>query len=168
MKRRVVYSMLVGIPGLIVSVLISALVFGMAVGILWLFVFGDNPWPPFVESSLPILFVLVFLVVWLGLVAAGFMIGKRLETAPALNRKHVLLSAAVTILGVLFILFYQLSVGNIGPKSPEASCAEFCSQKGYNASSVSPRISAVRTCGCLDSHGSEVIQVPLESLNFGK
>jgi hypothetical protein len=168
MKRRYVYSILVGVPGLIVSLLISAVVFGMAAGALWLFVFGDNPWPPFVESSLPILFVLVFLVVWLGLVFIGFLIGKRLEPEPALNRKHVLASAAVTVLGVLFILFYQLSVGNIGPKSPEARCADFCGRQGYGASSVSSRISAARTCGCLNGSGQEIITVPLDGLDSSK
>jgi hypothetical protein len=112
MKRRYIYSVLVGMPGLIVSLIVSVFVFGAVAGMLWLFVFGDNPWPAFVETSLPIFFAAVFLTVWLGTVAAGYFIGKRRERDAALNKAHVLLSVGATVLCISAILLYQLGVGN--------------------------------------------------------
>ena len=63
-------------PVFFVAGIISLLVFGGAIGILWLFVFGDNPWPISTDKVLSILLVLVFLVLWITSIAAGYMIGK--------------------------------------------------------------------------------------------
>jgi hypothetical protein len=168
MKRRYLYAVLVGVPGLIVSLILTLILFGFAAGVLWIFVFGDNPWPALSEKLLAVVFVLVFLVIWLAFLIAGFVIGKRLEQHPTLNRKHILISAGLTILFTLFIVLYQVGISNIGPKSAEVRCSEFCSEKGYSASSLSPRASAGRICGCLDHSGAEIIQIPLESIDSVK
>ncbi len=133
-------------------------------GVLWIFVLGDNPWPTWVENTLPLFFGAVFVVVWLGLLAAGYIIGKRQEAQPALNKMHVLVSAAVTIVCILFILAYQLGVGNLGPKTDSTVCSEFCSQKGYPASSMPPQNTGDRSCSCLDSTGHAIITVPVDSI----
>ena len=164
MKRRYLYLILFGVPGLILAAIIAVLAAGMAAGVLWIFVFGDNPWPPVVESVLPILVGAVFLVVWIAILVAGFMIGKRQEQKPKLNKTHILASAGITTLFVLFIVFYELSVGNLGPKSDSLRCGEYCSQKGYPASSFSSQTVGGGSCSCLDQSGVQVIQVPMESI----
>ena len=91
MKKRFLYALLFGLPGLFVSGIISLFVFGASVGVLWLFVFGDNPWPAFVDTFLPIVWVLTFTVFWAGCIAMGYHVGKRLEPDPTLNKNHILL-----------------------------------------------------------------------------
>jgi hypothetical protein len=168
MKKRYLYSVLFGIPGFFVSVIISFVVFGSAAGILWIFVFGDNPWPSSIEIILPILFVIVFLTVWTASVTIGFITGKKLEKTPGLNKKHILVSIGVTIAPVLFIVFHQLSVGNIGPKSDGIRCSDFCSQKGYSGSGMPPKDSGERSCSCFDNSGLEIMKVPIDSIDPGE
>ena len=103
MKRRYIYSLLFGIPGLMLSFLITLMLFGMLMGVLWLFVFGDNTWPAAVDTVVPILVGLVFLALWAAFLAGGYMLGKRREADAALNRLHVLISAAVTALLLAFL-----------------------------------------------------------------
>jgi len=117
MKKRYLYALLFGIPGFFAAGIISLLAFGALIGILWLFVFGDNPWPASPDAVLSIVLVLTFLSLWTGSIITGYALGKKLESDPALNRIHVLISAGLTLLFILFILLQQLSVGNLGPKS---------------------------------------------------
>jgi hypothetical protein len=168
MKRRYIYSILFGVPGFIVSLVVSFVVSGFAGGVLWIYVFGDNPWPAYIENLLPILFALVFMIVWLTSLTTGFIMGKQLEKNPILNRKHILISIGVTIIPILFIVFHQMSVGNLGSKSDSARCSDFCIQKGYSASSMPPRDSGERSCGCLDQSGHEIIKVPVDSIDPSK
>ena len=168
MKKRFFYSVLFGVPGFFVSVIISFVVFGSAAGILWIFVFGDNPWPSSIEIILPILFVLVFLTVWIASVTIGFVTGKKLEKSPGLIKKHILVSIGVTIAPIIFIVFHQLSVGNIGPKSDGIRCSDFCSQKGYSGSGIPPKGSGERSCSCFDNSGFEILKVPIDSIDPGK
>ena len=164
MKKRYLYSLLFGIPGFFVSVIISFVVFGAVAGIFWIFIFGDNPWPSSTEIILPILFALTFLIVWITSITIGFVTGKKLEKDLILNKKHILVSGGLTVVFILFIVLHRLSVGNIGPKSDDIRCADFCSQKGYSGSGMPPKDSGERTCSCYDS-GREVIKIPLDSIN---
>jgi len=167
MKKRYLYSLLFGIPGFFVSAIISLVVFGVAMGILWIYVFGDNPWPVSTEAMLSILLVLIFLILWAISITIGYFFGRRLEKDPLLNRKHILVSGALTIIFVLFIVFQQLSVGNIGPKSESVLCSDFCSQQGYSGSGIPPKNSGDRSCSCFDSLGNEVLKVPLDRIDPG-
>ena len=164
MKRRYIYSILFGVPGFFISLIISFVAFGFTAGVLWLFVFGDNPWHSLIEKTLPLLFVFVFLIVWFACLITGFIVGKQFEQNPKLNKKHILASTGVTIIFILFIVFHQVSIGNIGPKSEGERCSEFCSQKGYSTSSIPPRDSGERSCSCLDNSGLESIKVPIDSI----
>ena len=58
MKKRYLYSLLLGLPGLFIAGVLSILAFGGLAGILWLYVFGDNPWPAYVEPLTSALFIL--------------------------------------------------------------------------------------------------------------
>ncbi len=82
MKKRYLYSLLFGIPGFFVSGMISLFVFGGLIGILWIYVFGDNPWPFPTETVLSILLVLVFLILWITSIIIGYVLGKKLEKDP--------------------------------------------------------------------------------------
>ena len=170
MKKRYLYALLFGLPGVFLAGIISVFVFGGLTGILWLFVFGDNPWPAFIEHVLAVLFVLSVLFLWLATIVLGYIIGRRLEKDPALNRTHIFISAGLTLAFVLLILFQQWSVGNLGPKTESVQCSDFCTMHGYAGSGMPPAISGDRTCSCYDDSGNEVLRIPLDHLNpdFGK
>jgi len=162
MKKRYLYSLFFGLPGLFIAGIISILLLGGFAGFLWLFAFGDRPWPPFSETILSVLFVLVVSVLWIASILLGYRVGKRLETDPRLHRSHVLLSAGLTVLFILLMVLHQFSVGNLGPKSDSLLCSDFCATHRYSGSGMPPEISGGRTCSCYDSVGNEVLTVPLD------
>jgi hypothetical protein len=170
MKKRYLYALLFGLPGLFVAGFISIFGFTALAGILWLYVFGDNPWPAFVEPALAVLFVLTVLILWMVFLVMGFFIGKRLEKDPALNRTHILISAGLTLAFFLFLGVHQWSIGRLGLNSDSAQCSDFCSLHGYKGSGMAPAMSGDRTCSCYDSSGNEVLRIPLDHLDpdFGK
>lgn len=108
MKRRYIYSVLFGIPGLLLAFISTLMFFGTLMGVLWLFVFGDNTWPAAVDTVLPILLGLVFFGLWAAFILGGYLLGKRREADLALNRVHVLISAAITVLLLAFVLVMTL------------------------------------------------------------
>jgi hypothetical protein len=58
-------TVLLAIIGGAAAALFAVIVFGGALlGILWLFVFGDDPWPGWAESALNIAIPLVGLFLW--------------------------------------------------------------------------------------------------------
>jgi hypothetical protein len=164
MKKRYLYSLLFGIPGFFIAGIISLVLFGTAFGVLWLFIFGDNPWPTSIESILSVVVVLIFLSLWIGSTAAGYRIGKRREADPIINKSHILISTALTVMFILFILFQQWSAGNIGPKSDATLCSDYCVRQGYSASGMPPLNSGYRTCSCYDDSGKEALKTPLDRI----
>ena len=162
MKKRYIYAILTGIPGFFIALIMAFVVFGAAAGFLWIYVYGDNAWSASSEKILPALFILAFLVLWVASITVGFITGKNLEEIPGLNKNHVLLSVGATMLPIVFIIFQQLSVGNIGAKTDGQRCSEYCSEKGYSASSMPPKDSGKRTCRCFGSDGQEVKKVPMD------
>ena len=164
MKKRYIYSLLFGIPGVLLALIISFFIFGAASGFLWIFVFGDNPWPQTINDIFPILFITLFLALWIAFITAGFLTGKKLEGYPDLNKSHILISAGAIIVPIIFIILHQFGVGNIGAKSDSILCAEFCNEKGYSTSSLPPKNSGERNCSCLDDSGQDVLAIPLRYL----
>lgn len=164
MKKRYIYSLLFGLPGLFVAGLLAIFTLGAFTGILWLFVLGDNPWPASAEVILSILFTAVFLLLWAGSILLGYWTGRRLENDPALNRSHVFISAGFTLLFLLFMVFYQWRVGNLGPQSDSVLCSEFCVQHGYAGSGTPPEDSGSQICSCYDGAGNEALRIPLDHL----
>ncbi len=165
MKKQYLYAMLLGIPGLFVAGMISIFLFGAFAGVLWIYVFGDNPWPSYAEQLLAIVFVLTVLTLWIVSLVLGYVVGKRLEKDPALNRNHVLISAGLTTLFLLLILFQQWSVGNLGPKTDTVLCSEFCARHGYSGGSMPPQNTRDRICSCFDDAGNETLTVPLDVID---
>lgn len=164
MKKRYLYALLFGIPGLFGAGITSLLFFGAVIGVLWLFIFGDNPWPVSVEQVFPVVFVIAFVLLWGACIVIGYSLGKTLEKDPTLNKNHVLLSAVLTAIFILFIIFQQWRVENIGPKSETILCSDYCSAQGYSGSGMPPRNSGDQTCSCYDSSGKEALKIPLEKL----
>jgi hypothetical protein len=168
MKKRYIYTVLFGVPGLLIAAMLSLIVAGTAAGVLWIFVFGDNPWPASVENILPVVIAIFFMIVWIAFLAAGFLVGKWLEHDPVFNKGHILVSIGVIVAFLLGFGFFQLRIGNIRPRSEGLLCSDYCSQKGYSASSESPQNAGNRTCSCLNQFGNEILTVPVESLNLAK
>lgn len=165
MKKRYLYALLFGIPGLFVAGTVSIFLFGAFAGVLWLFVFGDNPWPSFIEPLTATLFVLAVLFLWVAFIVLGLIVGKRLERDPLVNKSHILLSAGVTVMFLLLILFQQWSVGNLGPESDSLLCSDFCVQHRFSGSGLEPGISDDRICSCYDDSGNEALRIPLDHLS---
>jgi hypothetical protein len=156
--------MLFGLPGIFIAGMISVIGFAAVTGLLWIYVLGDNPWPSYVEPVLAALFLLTVLTLWISIIAIGYLVGRRLEANPGLNRVHILISAGLTLTFLLLLVFHQWSVGNLVPKSASTQCSDFCTLHGYSGSSMPPEISGDRTCSCYDSAGNEVLRIPLDHL----
>jgi len=105
-------------------------------------------------------------LLWIGSIAIGYKVGKRLEASPTLNRNHIWISAGLTGLFILFLVLQQLGAGNIGPKSDSVLCSEYCVQRGYAGSGMPPQNSGDRTCSCYDSSGNEALKLPLDSIDL--
>jgi hypothetical protein len=163
MKRRYLYVLLYSVPALLASIIVSFLLFGAAAGFLWIFVFGDNPWPSAAGNILAAMLVLACMTLWIALLSVAYAAGKKQEAQAALNVRHVMASAGATSLLVLLVALQQWSVGNIGTKSDSVLCSEFCREKGFLASHMSPRDAVAATCSCLDEHGREAVTIPMEN-----
>ena len=83
MKKRYLYALLFGLPGLFIAGLAGIFGFAALTGFLWLYVLGDNPWPAYIEPILATLFVLTVLVLWLFSLSSAF--------SPAKGWKKILL-----------------------------------------------------------------------------
>jgi hypothetical protein len=164
-KKRFLYVLLFGIPGIVWSLLAAAIIFAALSGFLWLFVYGDRAWPQAAGSMLPVAFLLVFLAACVVFMVAGYLFGKKLEAQPGLDRRHVVLSIGATVLPVALLILQQFSVGNIGPQPDGVVCADFCLGKGWSGSGMPPQDTGERTCFCLDGHGREVDRISLDSIN---
>lgn len=164
MKKRYVYSLLFGIPGFFVSLIVAVSVSGATSGFLWIFVFGDNPWPASSEKILAVIFILGLVVSWSALIATGYVIGKNLEQEPGVNTRHIMLSALATIVPIAVIGLQQWKAGNIGPLPDTVRCSQFCREKGYPGSGMPPRDSGERTCSCFGNDGRETIKVPIYNI----
>ena len=73
MKKRYIYSILFGVPGFLVSLIVAFIIFGFVAGFFWLYVYGDEPWPASAEQLLTILFIACFLALWAISLVIGFV-----------------------------------------------------------------------------------------------
>jgi hypothetical protein len=164
MKKRYIYPLLFGVPGFLVSLVISSIIVGASAGFLWSYVFGDRPWPASSEKILSLLFIPIFLTLWIISLFVGFIIGKNSEEDPKLNTTHIMVSAAAVIALIVLIVLHQLSVGNIGAKSDTILYAEFCGEKGYSGSGLPPKDTGDLSCSCFDEYGREVMKLPMAGI----
>jgi len=152
---------------LFTAIITSFLLFGAAAGVLWIFVFGDNPWSSYVSTLLTALLVLAVATLWIALMSAAYVVGKKQEEHAVLNAKHVMAAAAATALLMLLVVSYQWRVGNIGTKSDGMLCSSFCQDKGFPSSGMPPRDAGVATCSCFDAQGRETVKAPMVDVVLG-
>lgn len=164
MRRRHLYPLLFALPALLAAGGLALIAFAATAGILWLFVFGDSPWPETATTLLGTVFFGAGLTLWLALLAAAYVFGKRQEAQPAFNRRHLLAAVGITALLALLALAQQWRVGNLGPPSAGVACASFCQARGFAGSSMPPRDAGAASCSCLDTQGRTTLTVPLSEV----
>ena len=164
MRRRHLYVLLFSVPSLCSALLAGLAAFGAAAGMLWLFVYGDNAWPPAAQPILVAVFIIVAAATGGVLVWAAYAAGRRAEASESLNRAHVLGAALATVALPLLLVLYQWRVGNIGAPSEGEACMDYCRGKGFSASATPPRDSGKRTCSCLDAQGREAATFRMEEI----
>lgn len=166
MKKRYVYSLLFGVPGFIVSMIVAIFISGAVAGFLWLYVYGDNPWPASVEKFLPFIFVIILFILWFCSIFFGFKKGKSLEKEPGLDSGHVSISVLATVIPVLLIILHQFKVSNPGAKTDTVLCSEFCMSKGYAGSGMPPKNSGHETCSCYGDDGQLAIETSINNIKL--
>lgn len=168
MKRRYAYVLLFAVPATLAAAIGAVLVGAAVAGGLWLFVFGDNPWPASASTALTVLLVLVGVGAWVGLLTLAYAFGKTQEVRATPILRPLLAAAGATSILVFLVVFQQWSVGNLGPKSIDVLCSEYCREKGFPASGMPPRDSGAATCSCFDMKGGEALKVPIGEITLRK
>ncbi|MDP3761157.1 MAG: hypothetical protein Q8R01_11655 [Ramlibacter sp.] len=164
MKQRHLYLLLFSVPALIGALLAGFVVLAGAAGGLWLFVYGDNPWPGAAEAALVALFAAVSLAVWAVLLRRAYLAGEQHEQAgdPPKAGRLAIAAAGITALLLILVGLHQWNVGNIGPKPGSVVCSDFCASRGFAGSSMPPRDAGTPTCTCVDAGGRDALTVPLQ------
>jgi hypothetical protein len=114
MKARFAYPLAFFIPSAMAALLSAFVVGGAAGGILWLFVFGDDPWPGAADKAVMMFVTLAAATTLAALLFASYSFGKKREVRGGLSRQHLVLAFAISILLPAFALLYEWQVGNIG------------------------------------------------------
>jgi hypothetical protein len=129
---------------------------------MWIFIYGDNPWPAAAETALARLAAGVFLVVLGVLLSAAFRAGKAREQDERLAPPHLRVAIGASAVLLLALLGYQWKVGNLGPRPDWRICADFCTMRGFSGSSMPPRVAGAPSCSCIDGKGSaaETASIP--------
>lgn len=168
MKNRYLYTLIFCIPALLVALITSFLFFGGVLGILWIYVFGDDTWPQGIDIFLIIPFILVFAGIWITLLTVAFKVGKAHEADINSSPKRAVSAAfGATALFLLFIALHQWQVGNIGPTSVNVACSDFCTNEGYKTSMIPARNTnndSDASCNCLGAKGQIEITTPMTTL----
>ena len=160
-NRRHVYVLLFAVPALLVSIIAGALMLAASAGALWLFVYGDDPWPNTANVLLGAIFLLVAAALWLALLSVAYTVGRQQEGEPSLNKRHVALSLGATVVLAAIIIVRLVGLNVAGARSDSVVCADLCRSEGFTASGLPPRDSGDRTCSCYDAQGQEVRRVTL-------
>jgi hypothetical protein len=161
MRRRYSYLLLFGLPAALCAAMPSMLLLGAAAGAMWIFVYGDNPWPASAQTMLATLAGLAFVAILSGLLAIAYRVGRAQEERAAFNPSHLRFALGSVALLLAIAIGYQWKVGNVGPRSDGEVCADFCTMRGFNGSSTPPRNSGLSTCACMDGKGREAVTAPM-------
>lgn len=114
MKARFAYPLVFFIPSAMAALLSAFVVGGAVGGFLWLFVFGDDPWPAATDTSVMALVTLAGATTLAALLCATYSFGKKRERRGGVSRQHLLLAFAISVLLPALALLYEWQVGNIG------------------------------------------------------
>ena len=163
MKKRYLYALLFGMPGIAISAFVSFFVMGAVTGVFWLFIFGDSEWPSIAGAIIPAVLILTFLLLWLTSIVIGYRTGKKLEKDSDFNKIHVAVSVGLTIVPVILFALYQLSVGNFGPKPDTLVCYDYCIENGYTTYGTPFGDAGEPNCVCFEED-IEVLRVKLDKI----
>jgi len=163
MKQSRLYLLLFSIPALVAAFVAGFAVLAVTAGVMWLFVYGDDPWPGAAEAALVVVFAAVSLGVLSILLHRVYRLGEQHEQAgkPPKAGRLAAAAAGATALLLALVGLHQWNVGNIGPRSDSLVCSEFCGSRGYDGSSMPPRNAGTPTCSCIDAGGRPALTVPL-------
>ena len=164
MRKRYLYVLLFAVPIVLAATVAGVVVFGVAAGVIWLYVAGDSAWPPITDYVLGALFLAAFAATAGLLGRAAYVEGRKREAEAGGGAKAAIVAAAAAGLLALAMLAYQRHVGNIGPKVDSLVCSEYCAGKGFSGSSMPPRDSGDATCSCVDAQGSEALRMPMDRI----
>jgi hypothetical protein len=160
-QRRYLYVLLFALPALLVSTIAGTMMLAASAGVLWLFVLGDNPWPPVTDALLGAVFIVGTAALWVALLFVAYTVGKQEEARPTFNTGHVALSIGATVVLVAVIAMRLTGLGGSAGRGDSEVCADLCRAQGFAASGTPPRDSGNRTCSCYDAQGRETRRVPL-------
>jgi hypothetical protein len=161
LSRRHFYVLLFAVPALLVSIIAAALMLAASTGVLWLFVFGDDPWPPIASTLLGSVLVVGVAGVWIGLLFVAYAVGKQEERRAGLNVRHLMLSIGATIVLAAVIVGRVTGVQIFNSRPDSVICADLCRAEGFAGSGTPPRDSGDRTCSCYDAQGREARRLSL-------
>ena len=113
MKSRYAYPLLFLVPSAVAGVIVTVLTAAAGAGILWLFVYGDDPWPARTDGLLMSLAALIGLLVLVACLLTAYRVGKSQESRGGLRKAHVLVALGLSAGLPLLVLFHQWQVGNL-------------------------------------------------------
>ena len=107
MKARLAYPATFLVPIAAASALVGISTAAFGVGVLWLFIYGDDGWPKAAEYIVLSLASLGALAVFAGLLTASYRYGKQREPARITNQ-HALIGVIASLLIPTLIFIKQL------------------------------------------------------------
>ena len=128
-NRRHVYVLLFAVPALLVSIIAAALMLAASAGALWLFVYGDDPWPNTANVLLGAIFFLAAAALWLALLFVAYMVGRQQEGEQSLNKGHVALSLGATVVLAVIIIVRVAGLNVAGAQSDSVVCRTCAGRK---------------------------------------
>ena len=114
MKGRYAYPLLCLVPGAMLATIAAVLAGGAGAGVLWIFVYGDNPWPASANAVVMTVASAVGLAVLAGVLLVAHRIGKSRESRGGLRPAHVVVALGLSAALPLLVLLHQWQVGNLG------------------------------------------------------
>jgi hypothetical protein len=146
MRSRTLFGALGGLIGLAVGVAVSLGVVAVVAGILWIFVFGDNPWPPGASSALAAIPLILIIVLVIAGTLAGLSYARGLERLLPQERKRKKWIAAISAVFVvalsattLLLVLRQRSVQTSTTQVQEADFERMV-KRAQRIVSISPAI----------------------------
>ncbi len=113
MRLRIIYGLIGAIVGFLIAFFVSIFFFYMTIAILWMYVYGNNPWPHWVEVSLPFVFFGPFLIILNIILIKGVLYGGKLNERPDIEEvtKKAKQHLKISLIGFLiFCLIFAAGI----------------------------------------------------------
>jgi hypothetical protein len=114
MKARYAYPLVFFLPAAMAVAVAGALLAVACAGVLWIFVYGDNPWPPLAGMLVMWGATAAALLMLCGLLAIAHRVGKAREAHGGLTRSHLMVALGLSVALPLLVFLQQWQVGNLG------------------------------------------------------